>query len=72
MFMNVWMIIWPLQKKIIAATVAAAAGNARSGGAAALGPSRVSRVADEHVAVDPDAVLHGCREPLPIFNTLVK
>lgn len=26
MFMNVWMIIWPLQKKIIAATVAAAAG----------------------------------------------
>ncbi len=26
MFMNVWMIIWPLQKKIIAATIAAAAG----------------------------------------------
>ena len=26
MMMNVWMIIWPLQKKIIAATVAAAAG----------------------------------------------
>ncbi|MEO8188944.1 MAG: urate hydroxylase PuuD [Acidobacteriota bacterium] len=26
MFMNVWMIIWPLQKKIIAATIAAASG----------------------------------------------
>jgi uncharacterized membrane protein len=26
MMMNVWMIIWPLQKKIIAATIAAAAG----------------------------------------------
>ena len=65
MFMNVWMVIWPLQKKIIAATIAQGRHPAPPRARPGVGTARVSRVADEHVALGPDALLHGRRQPLP-------
>lgn len=72
MFMNVWMIIWPLQKKIIAATIAAAAGTP----APAEQPLWARRAflasrTNTWLSV-PMLFFMGAASHFPIFNTLVK
>ena len=69
MWFNVWFIIWPAQqigdgvggtgvRRAVRPIPEAAAPAARGG----------RRVAHEHHAVDPDAVLHGRREPLGLLH----
>ena len=62
MWANVWFVIWPNQKVVIQNAIDTAAGRPANPAAAGAGPRR-ARVADQHAAVGPDAVLHGRGEP---------
>ena len=74
MFMNVWMIIWPLQKKIIAATRA----TAESGTPAPVDGSRSGRAvrswrrAPTPGSSIPMLFFMGAASHFPIFSTIDK
>ena len=59
MLFNVWALIWPNQQKILGHEARDRRGEEQGA------PGRVPRVAGQHDAVDPDAVLHGRRLVAP-------
>jgi uncharacterized membrane protein len=59
MLFNVWVLIWPNQKKILG--IVTASDEEKDQGA----PGGVPRIADQRDAVDPDAVLHVLVTRLP-------
>jgi hypothetical protein len=66
MWANVWLVIWPRQKVVIANAVATAAGSQSNPAAAPAGRHAVLASRNECTIFDSDAVLHGRGEPLRI------
>ena len=63
MMANVHAIIWPNQRRIIAAVTAAAQGTPAPAGNGPVGSDRAPRFAGQLYVVDPHAVIHGGRQP---------
>lgn len=71
MFMNVWMIIWPLQKKIIAATKAAAEGGAPAPADQPKWARRAFLASRTNAWLSiPMLFFMGAASHFPIFNTV--
>ena len=63
MMANVHAIIWPNQRRIIAAVTAAAQGTPAPAGNGPVGSDRAPRFTGQLYVVDPHAVIHGGRQP---------
>ena len=59
MFFNVWLVIWPNQKKVIANARNVQAGGEADPDAAAAGRKALARLAHEHDLLAPHAHVHG-------------
>ncbi len=63
MWANVWFIIWPAQKVVIASANQVAGGGQADPRSRRTRCSRRARLANQHAALDRDAALHGRCEP---------